>query len=96
MEDVLKVNTSNYSVLVDKMHDLSQSHSTSTIKNLYQNLNIGCKCQHKNKRQLLSNRIITFFNNECDKDFKDLVKKELNVKKIEIYCVDTNDLILTI
>lgn len=92
--ETLKIDASNYSLFVDKMHELLQSHSTGTIKNLYQNLNIGCRCQHRSKRQLFTNKIITFFNNEADNAFKETLKKSLNTKNLEIYCIDSNSLIL--
>ena len=94
MNDLLKIDSSNYSILVDKMHELSQSHTTGTIKSLYQNLNAGCRCQHQSKRQLLDSKTAGFFNNEVDNTFKELLKKNLDTKKIQIYSIDTNSLIL--
>lgn len=96
MEEIVRINASNYSALVDKMHEICQTHSTGTIKSLYQNLNIGCKCQHRNKRLLFSSKIVAFFNNECDQTIKDTIKNNFNTKKMEIYCIDSNNLLITI
>ena len=74
-----------YSSLIDFIDASFPSSATTLIKNLYQNLGIGCKCQYKNKTDVLSSRIATYFNQECLKENKNIIKKHFSASKINIY-----------
>jgi hypothetical protein len=74
-----------YSMIIDFIYESFPSRAVILIKNLYQNLNIGCKCQYKNKIEVLSSRVALYFNEECLPEHKDLIKKHFSTSKINIY-----------
>lgn len=74
-----------YSGIIDFIYESFPSPTTILIKNLYQNLSIGCKCQYKNKIEVLSARVTSYFNEECLIEHKDLIKKHFLASKINIY-----------
>lgn len=83
------IKPSGYHSFLTSLNNIVNSHSTKTIKDLFENLHEGCRCKYRPKLDLLNAKIKNLISEELTPQHINLIKKEFNANIINICQADS-------
>lgn len=94
MSEEVYIKGPEYHSFLISLNNIVNSHSTKTIKDLFENLNEGCRCKYRPKLEMLNEKIKNLVTQELTSEHINLIKKQFNSNIINICQVDNENYII--
>lgn len=88
MNQEIYIKGPEYHSFLVSLNNIVNSHSTKTIKDLFENLNEGCRCKYRPKLELLNGKLKNLVTQELTLEHITAIKKQFNCNIINICQVD--------